>query len=90
VEVDVQVFDASLDYNLLLGHNWTYAMTAVMSLVFCTFFFPHEWKIVMIDHLSFVHSSPNALVGPSIPVIDNSHPVTEDIGVRVFLSHGYL
>jgi hypothetical protein len=29
VEVDVKVVDAPLDYNLLLGCNWTYAMTAV-------------------------------------------------------------
>jgi hypothetical protein len=29
VEVDVGVVDAPLDYNLLLGHNWTYAMNDV-------------------------------------------------------------
>jgi hypothetical protein len=26
VEVDVEVVDAPLDYNLLLGSNWTYPM----------------------------------------------------------------
>ena len=71
VVVDVEVVDAPLDYNLLLGHNWTYAMTAVVSSVFRTLCFPHEGKIMMIDQLSFLHANPNASVGPSVPVIDN-------------------
>jgi hypothetical protein len=75
-----------LDYNLLLGHNWTYAMIIVMSLSFRTLCFPHEGKIVMIDQLSFACSSPNASLGPSIPVIDNSQPTTENIGVRMYSS----
>jgi hypothetical protein len=72
VEVEVEVVDAPLDYNILLGRNWTYAMTVIVSSVFCTLCFPHEGKIVTIDQLSFVHPSPNASVGPSVPVIDNS------------------
>jgi hypothetical protein len=71
VEVDVEVVDAPLDYNLLLGHNWTYEMTVVVSSVFRTLCFPHEEKIVTNDRFSFVHASPNASVGPSIPVINN-------------------
>jgi hypothetical protein len=38
----------------------------------------------MIDQLSFVHVSPNALVGPLILVINNSQPTTEDIGVGMY------
>jgi hypothetical protein len=49
VEVFFEVVDAPLNYNLLLGHNWTYAMTAIVSYVFHTLCFPHKWKIVMID-----------------------------------------
>jgi hypothetical protein len=30
VEVEVEVVDAPLDYNLLLGRNWTYAMIVVV------------------------------------------------------------
>jgi hypothetical protein len=86
VEVDVEVVDAPLDYNLLLGCNWTYAMTAVVYFVFHTLCFPHDGKIVTIDQLSFVHASPNASVGPLIPMIDNSQPTTEDIGVRMYSS----
>jgi hypothetical protein len=66
VEVDVEVVDAPLDYNLLLGHNWTYAMIVIVSSIFYTLCFPHDGKIVMIDQLSFVYASPNASVGPSI------------------------
>jgi hypothetical protein len=72
VEVEVEVVDAALDHNMLLGHNWTYAMISTMSFVFHTLCFPHEGKIVTIDQLSFAYSSPNASLGPSIPVIDNS------------------
>jgi len=86
LEVDVEVVDAPLDYNLLLGHNWTYAMISIVSSVFRTLCFPHDGKIVMIDPLSFVYASPSAFVGPSIPVVDNSQPTTENIGVRMYSS----
>jgi hypothetical protein len=72
VVVDVEVVDAPLDYKLLLGHNWTYVMTSVVSSIFHTLCFPHEGKIMVIDKLSFAHASANALVGTLIPVIDNS------------------
>ena len=39
VDVEVEVVDAPLDYNLLLGRNWTYSMIVVMSSIFRTFFF---------------------------------------------------
>ena len=34
VSIQVEVVDAPLDYNLLLGRNWVYAMTTVTSTVF--------------------------------------------------------
>jgi hypothetical protein len=46
MEVDVEVVDAPLNYNLLLGCNWTYVMTTVMSSIFRTLCFPHEGKIM--------------------------------------------
>ena len=49
VEVDVEVVDAPLNYNLLLGCNWTYAMTAIISSIFQTLFFPHDGKIMTMD-----------------------------------------
>jgi hypothetical protein len=72
VEVDVEVVDVPLDYNLLLDHNWTYAMRVVMFSFFHTLCFPHEGKIMAIEQLSFEHDIPSASVGPSIQVIENS------------------
>jgi hypothetical protein len=86
VEVDVDVVDVPLDYNLLLWHNWTYSMTTFVLSIFRTLCFPHEGKIVMSDQLSFSHVSPNALVGTLVPVIDNSQQETKDVGVRMYSS----
>jgi hypothetical protein len=47
--VDVEVLDASLDYNLLLGRSWTYAMTIVVSRICRIICFPREERIVAID-----------------------------------------
>jgi hypothetical protein len=41
ITVDVEVVDAPLDYNLLLGRSWFYAMTTVASSVFLCVQFPH-------------------------------------------------
>jgi hypothetical protein len=40
----------------------------------------------MIDKLCFAHPSPNASVGPSIPVIENSRMPTKDVGVEMYSS----
>jgi hypothetical protein len=84
--VEVEVVDAPLDYNLLLGHNWTYAMVSIVSSVFRTLCFPHKGEIVTINQLSFAYSSPNTYVGPSILVVDNYQSTTENIGVRMYSS----
>ena len=86
MEIDVKVVDAPLNYNLLLGHNRAYVMTTVVSFVFRTLCFTHERKIVTIEQLSFAHTSPNASVGPSVPVIENSWQETEDVGVKMYSS----
>jgi hypothetical protein len=86
VEVDVEGVDAPLDYNLLLGHNWTYVMTTIVSFVFLTLCFYHDGKIVTINQLSFAYARPNASVGSSILVIDNSQPATDNIGLRMYSS----
>jgi hypothetical protein len=61
-------------------------MVVIVSSIFRTLCFPHQGKIVTVDQLSFAYSSPNAYVGPSIPVIDNSQPTIENIGVRMYSS----
>jgi hypothetical protein len=78
--VEVEVVDTSLDYNLLLGRSWTYAMQAVVATVFRVLFFPHEGRIMTIDQLSF--SCPDPSLGASaVPMIDNPQPSVVNIGV---------
>jgi hypothetical protein len=78
--VEVEVVDAPLDYNLLLGRSWTYAMQAVVATVFWVLLFPHEGQIVTIDQLSF--SRPDPSLGASmVPMIDNPQPGVVNVGV---------
>jgi hypothetical protein len=83
IEVDVKVVDAPLDYNILLGHNWNYAMTAIVLFLFRTLCFHHDGKIVTIDQLTFTYVSPSASIGPSIPMVDTSQPIIENIIARM-------
>jgi hypothetical protein len=78
--VEVEVVDAPLDYNLLLGRIWTYAMQAVVSIVLWVLLFPHEGRIVTIDQLSFSRPDP-ALGASTVPMIDNIQPGVINVGV---------
>jgi hypothetical protein len=53
VSVEVEVVDATLDYNILLGHTWFYTMKVVASTIFHVIHFPHQGKIVTIDQLDY-------------------------------------
>jgi hypothetical protein len=57
VQVEVEVFDAPLDYNLLLGRSWIDSMRVVVSTLFRVVRFPHQGKVVMVDQLSFFNSN---------------------------------
>ena len=48
--IDIEVVNAQLDYDLLLGRSYMYTMRTVASTVFRLMMFPHEGKIVMVDH----------------------------------------
>jgi hypothetical protein len=56
VQVEVEVFDAPLDYNLLLGRSWIDSMRSVVSTLFHLVCFPHQGKVVMVDQLAFFNS----------------------------------
>jgi hypothetical protein len=78
--VEVEVLDVPLDYNLLLGRIWTYAMHAVVATIFQVLLFPHEGQIVTIDQLSF--SRPDPSLGASmVLMIDNPKPNVINVGV---------
>jgi hypothetical protein len=78
--VEVEVVDAPLNYNILLGRSWTYVMQAVVATVFRVLLFPHEGQIVTINQLSF--SRPGRSLGAStVPMIHNPQPGVINVGV---------
>ena len=60
--MDVMVVPGPLDFNILLGRDYTYAMGALVSSLFRVVCFPHEGQIVTIDQLSFF--GPDVAAGP--------------------------
>ena len=55
--IDVMVVQGPLDFNMLLGRDYVYAMKFVVSTHFRVMHFPHDGNIVTIGQLSFV--TPN-------------------------------
>jgi hypothetical protein len=51
VFIDVMVVQDPLDFTLLLGQDYVYAMKALVSTLFCVIYFPHNGRIVTIDQL---------------------------------------
>jgi hypothetical protein len=54
VFIDVMVVRDPLDFSLLLGRDYVYAMKAIVSTLFRVISFPHDGRMVTIDQLSFV------------------------------------
>jgi hypothetical protein len=54
VFIDVMVVQDPLDFSLLLGRDYVYAMKAIVSTLFCVISFPHDGRVVTIDQLSFI------------------------------------
>ena len=79
VNVDVEVIDRPLDYNILLGRPWVYAMTAIVSTYFIMVDFPHKGTIIVINQLSFF-SSDSQVTG-SVPYIHLPQLEIQNIGV---------
>jgi hypothetical protein len=62
VFIDVMVVQDPLDFDLLLGRDYVYAMVAIVSTLFFVISFPHDGIIVTIDQLSFV--GPDLITNP--------------------------
>jgi hypothetical protein len=71
--IDIEVIDAPLDYNILFGRSYMYAMKAVASSVFQTMMFPHNGKIVTIDQVSHYEPNPSANIDNILPLIHTNH-----------------
>jgi hypothetical protein len=78
VNVEVEVFDAPLDYNLLLGRSWIHSMRAVVSTLFYVVRFPHQGKLITVDQLAFFNYDSCT---SNIPFISKTPPGYENVGV---------
>jgi hypothetical protein len=78
VNVEVEVFDVPLDYNLLLGRSWIDSMRAVVSTLFHVLRFPHQGKVVTVDQLAFFNSDSRT---SNVPFISKTPPGYENVGV---------
>jgi hypothetical protein len=78
VIVEVEVFDAPLNYNLLLGCSWIDSMRAVVSTLFCVIRFPHQGKVVTVDQLTFFNSDSCT---SNVPFIAKTSPGYKNVGV---------
>jgi len=79
--VDVEVVDAALDYNLLLGRSWFYDMIVVASLVFQCVQFPHQGKIVSINQLDYYTPDAHTQMSNKIPFLGDPKITYEIFGV---------
>jgi hypothetical protein len=78
VNVEVEVFDAPLDYNLLLGRSWIDSMRAVVSTLFRVLHFLHQGKFIIVDQLAFLNSYSRT---SNVPFISKTPPNYENVGV---------
>jgi hypothetical protein len=52
--IDAMVIQDPLDFSLLLGRDYVYAMKAIVSTLFHVISFPHDGQVVTVDQLSFI------------------------------------
>jgi hypothetical protein len=62
VFINVAVMDGLVDYNILLGCDFIYAMSSVVSSLFRVMIFPHEGCIITIDQLSYTDPPLSILI----------------------------
>ena len=77
--VDFMVIKYHLDFNMLLGPDYVYAIKDVVSTLFHVMCFPHNEIIITIDQLAFVDPSP-------YPTVDQFYPLLIPI-VSIGTSH---
>jgi hypothetical protein len=84
VSVEVEVVDATLDYNLLLGCTWFYVMKVVSSTLFRVIHFRCQGKIVTINQLD--NCTPDLQDNPStnVPFIGESYGGYECVSIGMF------
>src|SRR5712692_5075373 len=69
VLVDFMVIEDPLDFNMLLGRDYVYAMQAVVSTFFRVMYFNHGEEIVTINQLDFLDPSPDPTRDQVFPLL---------------------
>jgi hypothetical protein len=90
--IDIEFIDTPLDYNILFGCSYMYAMKAVAYSVFRTMMFPHNGKIVTIDQVSHYEPNPSANLNNILPLIhtnQDAYPLIE-MGPGIFKDPSFL
>ena len=81
VSIQVEVVDSPLNYNILLGINWFYAMSVVALTMFRTLQFPHVGIIVTINQLDFCTPDVTTPMKSNVPFLGQSPPPYQSIWV---------
>jgi hypothetical protein len=68
VHVDVIVVQGPLDFNMLLGRDYVYAMNVMVSTLFRVMHFPHNGSIVTIDQLAYDNHHSNLVLVQDAPL----------------------
>jgi hypothetical protein len=68
VIVDVIVVEGPLDFNMLLGHDYVYAINTVVFTLFWVMHFPHNGSIVTMDQLAYDNHHPNSTLFQTTPL----------------------
>ena len=69
--IDIEVIDAPLYYNILLGRIYTYAMSVFPYVVHHKMSFPHNGNIVTIDQLTYYEPKSQTSPESIISLVDN-------------------
>ena len=72
VHIDIEVLDAHLDYNILLGRSYIYAMSSIASSVFHIMMFPHEDCTITVDQLTHSEKRPLTNTNVILPYVDTA------------------
>jgi hypothetical protein len=84
--INIKVINALLDYTILFGRSYMYAMKALASFVFHTMMFPHNGNIITIDQVSHYEPNPSSNIDNILSFVHtnpNAYPLIE-MGPRIF------
>jgi hypothetical protein len=79
VSVNIEVVEAPLDYNLLLGCSLFYAMSTIASTMFHILQFPNQGKLIIVDQLEYITLDLHNVVTNEVPFLGQSS--LESVGV---------